>query len=82
MSGATFEHDGVLYDVVDWKIDGVKRKRVKLNGFAAEGRAFIPRDDAHHPRVHLFRGGINYQRSDPKTLANQFKDSEPAQWKR
>lgn len=74
----TFEHEGVTYDVYDWRFDGVQRKKVDLNSRTAEGRGFVPRDRTKPIRVYLFRGGINYGKSDPATLAQQFAVSETA----
>lgn len=69
----TFEHDGVLYEVRDFRYDGVRRSWVELNSSHAEGRIFHARDGSQPDRIYVFRGGINYQTSDPETLAIQFK---------
>lgn len=79
---APFEHEGILYDVIDWHYVGVRRQRVELNSRRAEGRAFVPRDVSQPVRIYLFRGGINYGKSDPETLAQQFKETVTAQWTR
>lgn len=78
----TFTHEGVEYEVLDWRYIGVQRKRVTLNSPYAEGRAFLPVDRTHPVRIFLYRGGINYQKSDPATLAEQFRLSEPGRWNR
>jgi hypothetical protein len=73
-----FTHEGVEYEVQDFRIDGIHEKRVKLNSRHAEMRYFIPPDGSGVPtRQYVFRGGINYGRSDEKILAEQFKFSAP-----
>ncbi len=73
--------DDVQYRVVDWHYVGVHRKQIALNSRQAEGRAFVP-EKPHQVRMYPFSGGINYQRSDPETLAQQFKNSVPGRWTR
>lgn len=77
----TFEQGGIVYEVLDWKYVGVRRKRVPLNSRSAEGRAFVPRDHSAPVRIYHFRGGINYQTSDPETLTAQFGYATATTWK-
>lgn len=72
----TFEHDGIVYEVQDFRYEGTGEKRVKLNSLNADGRKFIPRDPAFPTRIYHFKR-INYGKSDDATNAQLFKFSHP-----
>lgn len=80
----TFTHDGIEYDVIDWRYDDqFRRKAIELNSRHAEGRAFVPPEKTQQIRIYLFdRGHPNSMKSDDATYASQFKHSVPARWTR
>lgn len=73
VKATTYTHEGVLYDVRDFRYEGAdERRQCELNSPHAEEREFVPREGGD-TRVYLYRGGINYRRSDAAHLAEQFR---------
>lgn len=71
------DSSGRSWDVYDFKIVQGRKRRVPINGWDAEARAFVAADTGD---VLIYRFGyIAYRVTEPKILADQIRFAKPLQ---
>jgi hypothetical protein len=65
---------GRVWEVYDFRVIERRRRRVPLNHWSAEGRAFVAVDTGE---TRIYMGLWNYHSTGPKILANELHFSKP-----
>jgi hypothetical protein len=64
--------------VIDYRVEGRRKKRVEIGDARAEGRAFVPDGWRGEVMVYPF-GYVSYRTTEPRILADQLRFAKPAQ---
>lgn len=66
--------NGRAWDVYDFKMVAGRKRRVPINRWDAEARAFVAVDNGE---VRIYKGYWSYRSTEPKILANELHFSKP-----
>ena len=69
------DSSGRAWDVYDFKIVAGRKKRVAIDRWDAEARAFVATDTGE---VRIYKGYFSYHSTEPKILANELRFTTPA----
>jgi hypothetical protein len=69
--------DGRAWTVIDYRVDGRKKKRVPIGDARAGGRAFVPDGWSGEVMLYAF-GAVAYHTTEPRILADQLRFAKPA----
>lgn len=65
---------GRAWDVYDFKMVAGRKRRVPINRWDAEARAFVAVDTGE---VRIYKGYWSYHATEPKILANELHFAKP-----
>ena len=68
------DDSGRAWDVYDFKMVAGRKKRVPINRWDAEARAFVAVDTGE---VRIYKGYWSHHSTEPKILANELHFSRP-----